>query len=773
MINLNYPSFVRFEKCEDEPIHQIGQIQSFGAILTVDIHTQLIIQVSNNIDLFLLKNIDEILTTPITDYLPDFSVSFFDNPSDTPSSLSVLREYRISDILTSGGKQQMYVRVFVDNSNYVIELEHIDSLEDNIKSFEMVNMITESIQKAKSQANLFQLFTDYVSQWLSYDRVMIFKYDKEFNGEVVAESLRNENLQSFLHHHFPPKDIPKQAREMLALKKIRLIEDVRAKTIALHPYIPIGKDDATNLFLSETRNPSEIHLQYLKNMSVTATLTCIIFYKQKVWGLLCCQHLSGEKYIYQKTRSLLLSATNIFSKNLENVIVKENNLLFSKKLHHLRAIKEKLFHKFSLSYTFLHKNTKSTLQLFDATGVAIVYDDKCLIEGTTPERAIINDLVHWISQQNYNKYFCIREFPMFKGFSIENYQNQYSGFLAIEISKINKEYIIWFRPAIQETFKMIGGKYTDFDEQLSPRSTFQSWLKEVKDKCERWTQVDLDVADVIYQDLLSVLHFKNTKLKKMNRRLKKMVDELRVSQNTLRWLYNSDKNASYFIDNEYKILALNKQAISDIFKLVNKKDVINTNILDYVQPLQVQTNKFLDSIQKVWQGEFIFYKDTYNYKNNTYFVNISMMPVYNDLFEMIGVGITIIQITESLKQNKKILELSTAMDKVSDLMLIINKLGEVVWSNQTFIEFVGYSFAEIDGNTIFNFLMSENTDANVLEQLKNALDKEEHIQLQMLNINKEKEEYWVSLELHPIKNTDEQTTTFICLQKIIMFEINK
>lgn len=767
MINFNYPSYVRFEKCEEEPIHQIGQIQSFGALLVVDISTELIIQVSENIDLFLLKNIDEIINTKITEYLPEFSIAFFDNPVEISP---ILREYRITDLITSSGKQQIHARVFANKNSYIIELEYAVALEEKIKAFETVNNITELLQKAKNKEDLFQLFTDLVFNWLGYDRVMIFKYDKEFNGEVVAESLRNENIKSFLNHHFPPKDIPKQAREMLAIKKVRIIEDVNNKSISLYPYIPVGREEPTNLILSETRNPSEIHLQYLRNMGVTATLTCTIFYKQKVWGLLCCHHISGEKYIYQKIRSLLLLLTNVFSETLQTLIIKENNLIFNQKLDYLRAIKNKLLHNFSLVHTFLGKNTEKTLQFFNATGIVVVFNEKISVGGITPDLSIIKELTHWISKQSYNKFFYSREFPVLKNILTLDQKDKFSGFLAIEISKINQEYIIWFRPEITQTFKMIGERYTDFDQELSPRATFESWLREVKGKSEAWNQVDLDIADTIYHDLSPILHFKNTKLKKINDYLKKTIQNLKISQNTLKWLYDSSSNASYFIDKDYKIIAVNKKGIQDMSLFVNESNALNSNILDYLD--EIHKENFLDNTQKVLQGESINYRDFYDdIAKKRHFIDVSMFPVYDDTHKIIGMGINSINVTEKLKQNQKILELGTAIDKVNDLILMMDKEGIIIWANQTFTEFVGYSFAEIYGANIFELLMSENTNISVLNDLKNALYKEEYIKLEILNINKEKEEYWVSLEIYPIKNIDEGSVTFICLQKILMFEI--
>ena len=48
---------------------------------------------------------------------------------------------------------------------------------------------------------------------LGYDRVMVYKFDPDGHGKIIAEA-RDPRLESLLGHHYPASDIPQRAREL-------------------------------------------------------------------------------------------------------------------------------------------------------------------------------------------------------------------------------------------------------------------------------------------------------------------------------------------------------------------------------------------------------------------------------------------------------------------------------------------------------------------------------------------------------------------------------
>ena len=87
------------------------------------------------------------------------------------------------------------------------------------------------------------------------------------SGDVVAES-RADFLDAYIGRRYPASDIPAQARALYVTNTLRLIADVRATPVAL-----VQRGSAPlDLSASILRSVSPIHLEYLSNMGVTASM---------------------------------------------------------------------------------------------------------------------------------------------------------------------------------------------------------------------------------------------------------------------------------------------------------------------------------------------------------------------------------------------------------------------------------------------------------------------------------------------------------------------
>ncbi len=134
-----------------------------------------------------------------------------------------------------------------------------------------------------------------------YDRVMIYRFDPAWNGEVFAEA-RAPDTHPYLGLNYPAGDIPKQSRDLLQTSGVRLIADVLYTPSPL-----IGSEEPRSIDLgpSSLRDVSPLHIQYLKNMGVRATLTGCLVCGGKLWGLMSCHHERGPKYLGPGARDVL------------------------------------------------------------------------------------------------------------------------------------------------------------------------------------------------------------------------------------------------------------------------------------------------------------------------------------------------------------------------------------------------------------------------------------------------------------------------------------
>ena len=128
-----------------------------------------------------------------------------------------------------------------------------------------------------------------------FDRVMVYKFDEQGSGEVIAESKRTP-IESYLGLHYPASDIPAQARKLYLKNIIRIIADVDAETVPIVPTLdPFGRP--LDMSLCVTRSVSPIHIEYLKNMGVKASMSISIIRDGKLWGLFACHHYEKIRVI--------------------------------------------------------------------------------------------------------------------------------------------------------------------------------------------------------------------------------------------------------------------------------------------------------------------------------------------------------------------------------------------------------------------------------------------------------------------------------------------
>ncbi len=168
--------------------------------------------------------------------------------------------------------KSFHVTAHLSDSVIVLEFEMFS--EDKIELpdiFIQMKRFAYHTERTDNLQSLCQDIADETRSITGYDRVMIYRFDKEYNGEVYAES-KNENREPFLKLHYPHTDIPVQARELYMRNLVRMVVDVSYTPVPVYT-IDDGSNKNTNLDLSmgNLRSVSPIHLQYLKNMNVDAT----------------------------------------------------------------------------------------------------------------------------------------------------------------------------------------------------------------------------------------------------------------------------------------------------------------------------------------------------------------------------------------------------------------------------------------------------------------------------------------------------------------------
>lgn len=490
---------VNLTNCEHEPIHVPGSIQPHGFLMAFKKADNKIDFCSGNIfehtgiryEQVLSKTIDQILgkdqTKRIEDYLQKQVKNF-----TAPLSLEVNNHLFSATIHLSGG-------------TYVLEFEPTGSITpDSTTLYNQTRQFVTNLEKASSLQELCQNVADETRNLTGYDRVMIYRFDKDYNGEVFAESKR-EDIESFFGLHYPHTDIPVQARELYKKNLLRLIVDVNYQPVPLYTV-----DDQTekNLDLGQAalRSVSPIHVQYLHNMGVGATLTISLMHQDDLWGLIACHHYS-PKYISNFTRISALLQGHFLTSQINVRQVAEQYGIAQK----VNAELEKI-----LSRTFsLHRNSfknlteqKELLTLCNAAGAAILIDDVIYKSGLVPPDDEIQKLINWANTYSRHGVFCTSKLVDFYP-EAKKINESAAGILFHSLSSIQNNGIIWFRPETLKEVNWAGDpqKAIIKDEKgLFPRKSFELWKEIIKYQSNEWEEPEIAAASNFAHSLQKQIH---------------------------------------------------------------------------------------------------------------------------------------------------------------------------------------------------------------------------------------------------------------------------
>lgn len=255
----DYPS------CEEEPIRRLGLVQSYGCLLLSDPSGTRIADASANAEAML-----RLPACPIgvllRELLPGWRPEAANSRSPAPVALA-------------GPRGATGWVALAHRSDEAFIIEFVPRKEEPQPGF--------AFSGFSAPDNLYRCASEAVSAVRAitgYDRVMAYRFDRDGCGEVIAEERRPE-MVPFLGLHFPAADIPAQARALFAQVSVRLLADVSARPAAM-----IAAGEAPDLGLAALRQPSAMHVEYLQNMGVRASMTLPVVVEGRLWGMIACHH---------------------------------------------------------------------------------------------------------------------------------------------------------------------------------------------------------------------------------------------------------------------------------------------------------------------------------------------------------------------------------------------------------------------------------------------------------------------------------------------------
>ena len=268
--------------CEREQIHLAGSIQPHGALLLVREPDYVIVQASENASAFLGLEFS----------LPGRTLE--EIPGDLAERLRPHFRDALVDIARGvrchAGRDRQRLRLPDPSRAQRRRCHRTGAGGSPGRCFHTISRrLLRSIIATPGLRSLCDETARIFKALTGYDRVMVYRFDDEGHGEVLSEA-REPALESFLGNRYPATDIPQIARRLYERNRIRVLRDVEYRPAALEPPLSPITGDQLDMSLCLLRSISPIHVQYLKNMGVRATLVVSLLVNGKLWGLVSCHH---------------------------------------------------------------------------------------------------------------------------------------------------------------------------------------------------------------------------------------------------------------------------------------------------------------------------------------------------------------------------------------------------------------------------------------------------------------------------------------------------
>ncbi len=594
---------VDIASCDKEPIHIIGRIQSHGFFALLDAESLQIEQVSENIQNLVGLPPQTLLSTTLAQAEAPLLKEIYQYLNTGPQQGNLLKLEGINYVCfinTHGSK--LFLEFEPVNSTDLTALFHQQGVSTKISN---------ELRNAQSSTRLSCILTEKLRWFLGYDRVMIYKFDKDWNGHVIAESL-SPGTHSYLNHHFPASDIPAQAREMLMIQQVRQIPDVAAPAIALVPYLNPSTGEPSNIIATKLRNPSELHLEYLANMGVKATLSLSILVHGKLWGIVTCHHLS-PKYIDIYQQMLCESIVHTYSLYIPIIKEQEHTMLQNTYHKALETITRQLEAEYNLPKALLYGKV-NIFNLTEATGAALFHDDQLYKAGNCPDDTLIITLADRFDQLQKDGMYYTDEVSLLLPEAI-GHTEKASGVLVTEIAKYSKTYLLLFKPEIRQTITWAGKPVKEpFDKEdesyLHPRKSFERWEQVVENKSLEWTRAEIALAQMLCKEIITAkLRYQEKVLKQQKNKLQDFAyissHNLRSPLNNFKLLLSfykkdpSPKSAELLFPKLETVSNSMQNTLDELLEIlrVNQEDALEIESLQLKEIVQNELNNFNSQIE--------------------------------------------------------------------------------------------------------------------------------------------------------------------------------
>jgi chemotaxis family two-component system sensor kinase Cph1 len=479
--------------CDKEPIRFPGSIQPHGFLLCLSGQLS-VLQASDNLGAHTGMAAAAALGQPLAAVIGNGAARMLANElhldkiGTRPSYLGTisLANGASFDVLGHGYDSLLLLEFEASERSAQADFRHL---------FPLVSEFLLELPGAATVEAMSDLAARQIRSLTGFGRVMVYEFDPDGHGHVVAEC-RADGYPSYLGQRFPASDIPRQARELYTVNRIRLIQDANYTPARLLPENNPLSGRPNDLSFAALRSVSPVHLQYMRNMNTLASMSISLMVKGKLWGLVSCHNAEPCPLSFDK-RTACEQLGQILSLSIES---REDAAQLQFRLD-VRRVMVSMLAGLTHGADFIDNMSSvfpELLKFARAGGVAIVVDERVISYGKAPSDDQIGALVEWLNVRNHDDLYHTDKLSA-EYAPAAAYTDTASGLLAMPISRIHRHYLLWFRPEVVHTIDWAGNPHAKdgaagAPAQLTPRTSFATWRETIHGTSAPWHNGELELA---------------------------------------------------------------------------------------------------------------------------------------------------------------------------------------------------------------------------------------------------------------------------------------
>jgi diguanylate cyclase (GGDEF)-like protein len=497
----------------EQPIHAPASIQPHGALVVVDPLDDVIVQVSANLgEMFGVEAADALGARA-----PDLLGAL--NWTNLHARLPVFGACKAAPAMrlaTRSGASHPWASATIGRSackRLWIEIEpRRDERGNQLRAdgsdmFGTAQSVLTQMRDCRSVAELCDAAAQEMRRLTGFDRSMVYRFDREGHGEVVAESC-DTDIGSLLGLRFPATDVPQVSRRLCLAQCVRVIPDMAYAPVPLLSD-PVRGGANLDMSLCSLRSVSPCCRQYMTNMAVRATVVVALTTCQGLlWGLLSCHSLT-PRGLSPETRALCELIGEVLSVLLASLSGADAVSEQLARERDVRAVAAALGDSATPIVDSLAAASPDLLRALRAAGAFIRVDGSVASLGDAPPRHIAEAAISAVLERADTPPYGLIDMPGAAASATDHLGAVLpqarevpalaAGALVVPLPHGPNAAIAWFRPEVARSVVWAGNPDTPYDVDpvsghLTPRASFEAWRQIVKGRSVPWTEADFTAA---------------------------------------------------------------------------------------------------------------------------------------------------------------------------------------------------------------------------------------------------------------------------------------